>query len=84
MAIRNIVKEGDEVLKKVCRPVDRFDDHLKQLVQDMKDTLTKANGLGLAAPQVGVLRRLFVMLDEDGQTMVTCVNPEIVKTSGSQ
>ena len=61
MAIRNIVKEGDEVLKKVCRPVDRFDDHLKQLVQDMKDTLTKANGLGLAAPQVGVLRRLFVI-----------------------
>lgn len=83
MAIRNIVKEGDETLKKTCRPVEKFDDRLRELVADMKDTLREANGLGLAAPQVGILRRLFVMLGEDNK-MIVCVNPEIVKTSGQQ
>ena len=77
MAIRNIVKEGDDTLKKVCRPVEHFDDRLRELVEDMKDTLKKADGLGLAAPQIGVLRRIFVLLDDD-ETMRTMINPEIV------
>ena len=63
MAIRNIVKEGDERLAKVCRPVEKFDRHLEELVHDMKDTLKLAEGLGLAAPQVGILRRVVVVVD---------------------
>ena len=83
MAIRNIVKEGDDTLKKVCRPVEHFDDRLRELVEDMKDTLKKADGLGLAAPQFGVLRRIFVLLDDD-ETMRTMINPEIVLAEGTQ
>lgn len=82
MAIRNIVKEGDPVLTKKCRPVEKFDDKLAQLIDDMIDTLKKSGGVGLAAPQVGILRRVFIMmLDEEG-TVIEAVNPEIVKTSG--
>ena len=84
MAIRNIVKEGDPVLLKGCRPVEKFDEKLAQLLDDMGDTLRKAGGVGLAAPQVGILRRVFIMmLDEEG-TVIEAVNPEIVKTSGQQ
>jgi peptide deformylase len=84
MAIRNIVKEGDPVLQKSCRPVEKFDEKLAQLLDDMGDTLKKAGGVGLAAPQVGILRRVFIMmLDEEG-TVIEAVNPEIVKTSGQQ
>ena len=64
MALRNIVTEGDEVLTKRCRPVERFDTHLKTLIQDMKETLLRADGVGLAAPQVGILRRLALVRDE--------------------
>ena len=75
MAIRNIVKEGDDVLLKKCRPVEKFDDKLAQLLDDMTETLRKSGGVGLAAPQGGILRRVFIMiLEEDG--------PVIVKTSG--
>ena len=82
MAIRNIVKEGDPVLLKKCRPVEKFDEKLAQLIDDMADTLKKAGGVGLAAPQVGILRRVFIMiLEEDGE-VIEAVNPEIVKTSG--
>ena len=82
MAIRNIVKEGDPVLNKVCRPVEKFDEKLAQLLDDMADTLKKAGGVGLAAPQVGILRRVFIMmLEEDGE-IIEAINPEIVKTSG--
>lgn len=82
MAIRNIVKEGDPVLTKHCRPVEKFDEKLAQLIDDMTDTLKKAGGVGLAAPQVGILRRVFIMmLEEDGE-VIEAVNPEIVKTSG--
>lgn len=80
MAIRNIVKNGDPVLKKVCRPVEKFDEKLAQLLDDMIETLKKAGGVGLAGPQVGVLRRVFVM-DLDDQ-IIEAVNPEIIKTSG--
>lgn len=83
MAIRNIVKEGDEILTKVCRPVTVFDDRLRTLVQDMKDTLEKANGAGLAAPQVGILKRLVLVVDDDDSVLVL-VNPEITATEGLQ
>ena len=84
MAIRNIVKNGDPVLGKPCRPVEKFDAKLAQLLDDMGDTLKKAGGVGLAAPQVGILRRVFIMmLEEDGE-IIEAVNPEIVKTSGQQ
>lgn len=82
MAIRNIVKEGDPVLNKKCRPVEKYDAKLAQLIDDMIDTLKKSGGVGLAAPQVGILRRVFIMdLEEDGE-IIEAVNPEIVKTSG--
>ena len=80
MAIRNIVKEGDSVLNKKCRSVENFDEKLGMLIDDMIDTLKKSGGVGLAAPQVGILRRLFIM-DLDGEIIVA-VNPEIVKKSG--
>ena len=64
MALRNIVKDGDPILKKVCRPVTKFDDRLATLLDDMKETLLDADGLGLAGPQVGYMRRLFICLDD--------------------
>lgn len=82
MAIRNIIKEGDSVLHKKCRPVERFDEKLAILLDDMIATLKKANGVGLAAPQVGILRRLFI-IDVDDE-IIEAVNPEIIKTSGKQ
>lgn len=82
MAIRNIVKEGDPVLTKKCRPVEKFDEKLAQLLDDMSDTLKKAGGVGLAAPQVGILRRVFIMMLEEDGPVIEAVNPEIVKTSG--
>ena len=63
MAIRNIVKEGDPILNKVCRPVTTFDDRLATLLDDMHETMIAADGVGLAGPQVGMLRRLFVVWD---------------------
>lgn len=82
MAIRNIVKEGDDVLLKKCRPVEKFDDKLAQLLDDMTETLRKSGGVGLAAPQVGILRRVFIMILEEDGSVIEAVNPEIVKTSG--
>ncbi|MBQ7119932.1 MAG: peptide deformylase, partial [Oscillospiraceae bacterium] len=61
MALRNIVKEGDEVLRKTCRPVTEFNERLHILLDDMKETLVNADGAGLAAPQVGVLRRVALV-----------------------
>ncbi len=82
MAIRNIVKDGDPVLAKRCRPVEQFDDRLSQLIDDMMQTLKKANGVGLAAPQVGVLKRVFII--DMGDRMIEAVNPEIIKAGGKQ
>ncbi len=83
MALRNIVKAGDSVLSKVCRPVTKFDRRLHILIDDMIDTLVDSGGVGLAAPQVGVLRRIAVVdTGEDG--ILELVNPEIVETNGSQ
>ena len=83
MALRKIALEGEECLTKVCRPVTEFNPHLHQLLDDMLETLEDANGAGLAAPQVGVLRRVCVVLDEDDQ-LIELVNPEIIRTEGEQ
>jgi len=83
MALRNIVTVGDSVLNKVCRPVTRFDSRLHLLLDDMADTLAEANGVGLAAPQVGVLRRV-VLVDVGEDDFLELINPEIIEQSGSQ
>ncbi|MBE6777814.1 MAG: peptide deformylase [Ruminococcaceae bacterium] len=82
MAIRSIITDTDPLLHKVCRPVEKFDERLWQLLDDMSDTLAKANGVGLAAPQVGVLRRLFIMNTGDG--VKEYINPTILEESGTQ
>ena len=91
MAIRNIVKEGDRILNKVCRPVTNFDDRLATLLDDMRETMIAADGVGLAGPQVGMMRRLFVVWDttdapeeipEDYEyKFIDFVNPEILAVS---
>lgn len=82
MAIRNIVQVGDEVLRKKSFPVAEINDKIKELLDDMKETLSKADGVGLAAPQVGVLKRIFI-ISLDGE-YYECINPEIIKQSGTQ
>ena len=82
MALRKIVTVGDSVLNKVCRPVTKFDSRLHTLLDDMAETLEDANGVGLAAPQVGVLRR--VVLVDVGDEILELINPEIIKTEGEQ
>ena len=82
MALRKIVVEGDPVLKKKSRPVEKFDARLAELLDDMRQTLYSAEGVGLAAVQVGVLRRV-VVVDDDGE-LIELVNPEILETSGEQ
>ena len=82
MAIRMIVKEGDEILRKKCRPVERFDKKLWDLLDDMADTMHAADGVGLAGPQVGMLRRVVVM--DVGEGVIEMINPRIVETSGEQ
>ena len=86
MAQRMIVKKGDPVLEKHCRPVTEFNVRLHTLLDDMKETLAHANGVGLAAPQVGVLRRVVVLLDinKDPEEVVELVNPEVIEQSGEQ
>ena len=91
MALRTIVQDGDPILKKVCRPVTKFDDRLGVLLDDMKETLLAANGLGLAGPQVGMMRRLFICLDERDipeqvpenyeYKFIEFINPEILELS---
>ena len=82
MALRNIVKKGDDVLTKMCRPVEKFDEKLCTLLDDMYETMEDANGVGLAAPQVGLLRRIVVI--DVGEGRIELINPEIIKTSGEQ
>lgn len=92
MALRTIVQNGDPILKKVCRPVTRFDDRLAILLDDMRETLLDADGLGLAGPQVGIMRRLFICLDTRGlpegevppdyeYKFIEFINPEILELS---
>ena len=85
MATRKIVKIGDETLRKVCRPQEKFDLRLGILLKDMADTMYKAEGVGLAAPQVGILRRVVVVdVTSDRTGLKEMVNPEILESSGSQ
>ena len=82
MAIRNIVKLGDDVLRKVCRTQLTFDEKLATILDDMAETMYKAEGVGLAAPQVGLLRRFCVIDVGDG--LLELINPVITEKSGSQ
>ena len=82
MALRRILTAEDPALHKVCRPVTKFDDKLGTLLDDMAETVVDANGVGLAAPQIGILRRIVVI--DLGEEIVELVNPEIVETSGEQ
>lgn len=82
MAIRNIREIGDEILTKTCREVKEVNDRTKALIEDMLDTMYEANGVGLAAPQVGVLKRIVVI--DIGEGPVVMINPRIIETSGSQ
>lgn len=82
MAIRNIVKEGDPILNKKSREIENFDEKLSILIDDMIDTLKLSNGIGLAAPQVGILKRVIIVLI--GDKIVELVNPKITKKLGKQ
>ena len=82
MAILNILKEGDEALRKKCRPVEEITPRILQLLDDMHETLEKAQGVGLAAPLVGVLRRIVIV--EIGDKKYEMINPEIIATKGKQ
>lgn len=83
MAIRNVVKLGDDILRKKCRPVTVFDKKLGDLLDDMKETMIAESGVGLAAPQVGIMRRIAVV-SPDGESFYEFVNPEIIKKKGKQ
>ena len=91
MGLRTIVQDGDPILTKKCRPVTNFDDKLAQLLDDMRETLVEANGYGLAGPQVGILRRVFISVDERDMDenaeeqelkFLEFINPEIISTEG--
>ena len=89
MAIRNIVKKGDSVLEKHSRPVTEFNDRLHTLLDDMTETLIESGGVGLAAPQVGVLRRVVVVIEtnvaeDEEEYVIELVNPEIIEQDGEQ
>lgn len=80
MALRKILTDEDPVLKKVSHPVVKFDERLHDLIDDLRETLTEANGMGLAAPQIGILRRVVIVVNEN-EEMLELVNPEIVERS---
>jgi len=83
MALRNLRIMGDPVLEKVCKEVTEMTTRNKELIEDMFDTMYEANGVGLAAPQVGVLKRIAVV-DVTGEDPIVLINPKIVETSGEQ
>jgi len=82
MGIRKILTDKDPALHKVCRPVEKFDWRLHKLLNDMADTLVDSGGVGLAAPQVGILRR--VVLVDTGEEILELINPELIETDGEQ
>lgn len=89
MALRNILTKEEPALYKKCRPVTDFNERLHQLLDDMRETLEKAEGVGLAAPQVGVLRRAVLVLEtnvgeDEEEYVIELINPEIVESSGEQ
>lgn len=81
MALRNIRKLGDDILRKKCRPVDTIDEKILTLLDDMAETMYQANGVGLAAPQIGILKRIVVIDIGDG--LIELINPEIVDFEGN-
>ena len=83
MAIRNIRLDGDDILRKTCRPVTKMDDRTLTLIDDMFDTMYEANGVGLAAPQVGILKRI-VVIDVCDDNPLCLINPEIIEADGEQ
>lgn len=82
MAMLNILKDGAEELRKTCKPVEKISPKLIRLLDDMRETLKASGGVGLAAPQVGILRR--VVLVDNGAEVLELINPEIIETSGEQ
>ena len=82
MAIRNVVKMGDPVLNKKCKKVVDFDERLHELLDDMAETMYENDGVGLAAPQVGIIRRAVVV--DVGSGLIELINPEIIESSGEQ
>ena len=83
MAIRNIREQGDSVLNKTCKEITAMTPRLRDLIEDMLDTMYEANGVGLAAPQVGILKRV-VVIDVTGEDPYVLINPRIVESSGEQ
>ena len=85
MGLRKILTDKDPALHKVCKPVTAFDHKLHKLLDDMRETLIDSNGVGLAAPQVGILRRIFLVdVGLDGNEIIEFINPEILETDGEQ
>jgi len=84
MAVREILKFGNETLRKTCHPVQKFDLRLRLLLRDMADTMYEAEGVGLAAPQVGILRRAVVIDVQDDHGLIELINPVIVSAEGEQ
>ena len=82
MALRNIVLEGDEILRKKAREVAEVNDHIRMILDDMLETMKAHDGAGLAAPQVGILKRMFIAM-VDGE-LIELINPEILETEGEQ
>lgn len=83
MAIRNIRELGDEVLEKKCKEVKEMTNRTRELIEDMFDTMYEANGVGLAAPQVGILKKI-VVIDTTGEDPLAMINPKIIERSGEQ
>ena len=85
MAIREIRKKGDDILRKTCKPVQELNDRVRELIDDMLETMYEAEGVGLAAPQVGILKRVVVIdVSEEGNDPLVLINPVIVETEGEQ
>ena len=85
MALLNIIKKGDDTLRKVCRPVEKISPRILTLLDDMKETLIDSEGVGLAAPQIGVLRRIALVIDtNDDDKLYELINPEIIEREGEQ
>lgn len=82
MALREIRKIGDDILRKKSRTVEKIDDRIEQLLNDMAETMYKSEGVGLAAPQVGILKRIIVV--DVGDNLIKLINPEIIESEGSQ
>ena len=84
MALRRILTEDDETLRKVCRPVTEVNDRIRSILDDMAETMHDAGGVGLAAPQVGILRRMFVVQIDPEGPLYELINPQIMETDGEQ